>query len=49
VVDVDGTPVASMAGLIEVLHQYRPGQQVVLTVVRGKARATMRVTLAERP
>jgi len=48
VVDVDGNPVASMAGLIEVLHQYRPGQQVVLTVVRGKARATMRVTLAER-
>jgi S1-C subfamily serine protease len=49
VIAVDGKPLLSMGELVVSLRSHRPGDVVTLTVLRGRDRKTMRVTLVERP
>jgi S1-C subfamily serine protease len=48
IVEIDGTEVAAMADLYTALEDNRPGETVSVTVIRGKSRRTLRVTLSER-
>lgn len=49
IVSVDGRPVPSLAMLLIVLRDYRPGDVVTLDVIREKRRQSIPVTVAERP
>jgi putative serine protease PepD len=45
IVAVDGEPVETYEEFVVLIRSQRPGDQVVLTVTRGKARLTLEVTL----
>ena len=45
IVAFDGTPLHNGAQLVEMLSQHSPGDKIKLTVVRGKERKTLDVTL----
>jgi S1-C subfamily serine protease len=49
IVAIDGVAVETIAALREQLAQHRPGEKVVLDVVRGGATKTLTVTLDEQP
>jgi len=50
IVSVDGTPVTDADGLVRIVtNSLRPGQTAVFGIVRGHARRTVAVKLAERP
>ncbi len=50
VVSIGGSPVRNASDVVRaVTEQLRPGQTVPVTIVRGGARKTVRVTLANRP
>ena len=50
IVSVDGTPVTDADGLVRIVtNSLRPGQTAVFGIVRGHARQTVAVKLAERP
>ena len=50
VVSVDGTPVTDADALVRIVtNSLRPGQTAVFGIVRGHARRTVAVKLAERP
>jgi len=49
VVEVDGEPIGDQVGLVGAIGNRRPGDEVRVTVVRGKDRKKLKVTLAERP
>ncbi len=50
VVAIDGTPVTSATDVVRIVtEQLLPGQTATFTVVRGAARRTLAVRLAERP
>jgi serine protease DegQ len=49
VVAVGGQPVAGTAALLRAVAALRPGSRVVLAVLRGKQRAEVPVTVAQRP
>jgi S1-C subfamily serine protease len=50
VVSIGGSPVRNASDVVRaVTEQLRPGQTVPVTIVRGGARQTVRVTLANRP
>jgi S1-C subfamily serine protease len=48
-IEFDGQPVASPVDLLERLEGRTVGQSLPLTIVRGGARATVTVTIGERP
>lgn len=48
-VAINGQPVRTIVDLGRVLSMYKPGDTVVLTVVRGGRKVDVRVTLAENP
>ena len=50
IVSVDGTPVSDADALVRIVtNSLRPGQTAVFGIVRGHARRTVAVKLAERP
>ncbi|MGH9283135.1 MAG: S1C family serine protease, partial [Acidimicrobiales bacterium] len=49
ILTVDGLPVGSMGALRIMLRSHRPGDVVILAVVRDTARRTVRITLVPRP
>jgi len=49
IVGMDGRPVMSLGMLVVAVHSHRPGDVVVLEVVRDHQRHGMTVTVAERP
>ena len=46
---IDGKPVKSMEDVIRVVDSKEPGDQVTLTLLRGKEERTEKVTLGSRP
>ncbi len=49
IVRLGGTPIASMGDLIGAIRSHRIGESVEVTYLRGSARATVRVTLRQKP
>ncbi len=49
IVSIDGRAVRSLAMLFVMLREHRPGDVIVLDVVRAKEHRAFRVTVAERP
>ena len=49
VVEVDGQTIDDQVGLVAAIGNHRPGDEVQVTVVRGRARKKLEVTLTERP
>jgi S1-C subfamily serine protease len=49
IVAIDGRRVETVSALVTVLRTHRPGDKVALDYVRAGSKATMVVTLAERP
>ncbi|NBB90153.1 MAG: trypsin-like serine protease [Spirochaetes bacterium] len=49
IVEVDGTPVRSIANLYEALEDNKPGEEVSVTYLRGNRERTTTVELSERP
>lgn len=49
IVEVDGTPVSSIANLYEALEDNRPGETVRVAYIRGRRRAEVDIVLSERP
>jgi S1-C subfamily serine protease len=49
IVEVDGTPVRSIANLYEALEDNKPGEEVSVTYIRGSRERTATVELSERP
>jgi len=45
VIEIDGQPISSTDDLQDVLDQYKPGQQVNVTILRGNQKQTVPVTL----
>jgi len=46
---IDGTAVESSGDLLGALREYRPGEEVELTIVRDDSESTINVTLDEKP
>ena len=49
IIAIDRTTVTDIGQLVIILRGHRPGDVVMLSVMRGRDRKTMKVTLAERP
>jgi len=49
IVSIDGRPVTSLGMLLVMLREHRPGDVVMLDVIRDKHHQALRVTIAERP
>ena len=49
IIDIDGTPIGSAAGVNSALAQDPPGQTVAVRALRGNSAFTAQVTLAPRP
>ncbi|MFP4372947.1 MAG: S1C family serine protease [Spirochaetaceae bacterium] len=49
IIEVDGTPVATIANLYEALEDNKPGEEVSVTYLRGNRERTTTVELSERP
>jgi S1-C subfamily serine protease len=49
IVDVDGTPIATLMDLLGALEDNKPGETVAVKIVRGRKEQTLYVKLSERP
>jgi S1-C subfamily serine protease len=49
IVEVDGTPVATLMDLLSALEDNKPGETVEVKVIRGRREQTLEVKLSERP
>jgi S1-C subfamily serine protease len=49
IIGVDGTPIASIGGLVVAMRDRRPGDRVTISYLRGTKSRTAQVVLIERP